>query len=255
MTRAPPLPDSAAGAAALSSSDMRRLLAAAPAAVLVVLATGCGSSSGGGQPEPTGAAVFDQSSPSAAATGTGGAPATQNTGNTGGGNTQAQWPSPEDCISYNPNNVTSRYEAGIWAIVDGNTEIMRLYGGPTENVGQKGVALAKHFRRHCFLGRNNTREEKYSYIFDYWRDPSGQNPAIADQEDDCSPYNKNNLTVENMGSGQGWRVKDHDHVLHLFDNETDARNGKLVLSKYDQICFIGNPPDSNQGQDQVSYQL
>jgi len=232
---------------------MRRLLAAAPVAVLLVLATACGSPSNTAQPPAsTGTGVFEQASPSAAATGTTGAPATQSTG---GGNTQAQWPSPEDCISYNPNNVTSRYEAGIWAIVDGNTEVMRLHGGPTENVGQKGVALAKRFKRHCFLGRSNTREEKYSYIFDYWRDPSGQNPAIADQEDDCSGYNKNNLTVENMGSGQGWRVKDHDHVLHLFDNETDARNGKLVLSKYDQICFIGNPPDSNQGQDQVSYEL
>jgi hypothetical protein len=233
---------------------MRRLLAAAPAAVLLLLASACGSSSGTGQAEPTASGVFDQTSPSAAATNTGGAPATQNTGNTGG-NTQAQWPSPEDCVSYNPSNVKSRYEAGIWAIVDGNIEVMRLHGGPSENVGEKGVALAKRFRRHCYLGRNNTREEKYSYIFDYWRDPSGQNPAIADQEDDCSPYDKNNLTVENMGSGQGWRVKDHDHVLHLFDNETDARNGKLVLSKYNQICFIGNPPDSNQGQDQVSYQL
>jgi hypothetical protein len=233
---------------------MRRLLAAAPVAVLLVLATACGSSAENSPPAPTGAGVFDQTSPSADATNAGGAPATQNTQNNGG-NTQAQWPSPEDCVSYNPNNVTSRYAAGIWAIVDGNIEVMRLHGGPSENVGQKGVALAKRYRQHCYIGRNNTREEKYSYIFDYWRNPSGQNPAIADQEDDCSGYDKNNLTVENMGSGQGWRVKDHDHVLHLFDNETDARNGKLVLSKYDKICFIGNPPDSNEGQDQVSYSL
>jgi len=231
---------------------MRRLLAAAPVAVLLVLATACGSSSNNAQPAPTGSAVFEEASPSAAATGTTGAPATQNTG---GGNTQAQWPSPEDCVSYNPGNVKSRYEAGIWVIVDGTIEVMRLHGGPSDNVGEKGLALAKRFKQHCYLGRHNTREEKYSYIFDYWRNPSGQNPAIADQEDDCSGYKKNNLTVENMGSGQGWRVKDHDHVLHLFDNETDARNGKLVLSKYDQICFIGNPPDSNEGQDQVSYEL
>jgi hypothetical protein len=56
-----------------------------------------------------------------------------------------------------------------------------------------------------------------------------------------------------MGSGYGWRVKDHDHVLHLFDNESDARKGKLVLAKYGQICSIGDPGDL--GRDVISYSL
>ena len=50
--------------------------------------------------------------------------------------------------------------------------------------------------------------------------------------------------------GTGWRVKDHDHVLHLFDNETDARNGKLVLAKSSQICYIG---DNDDGQDVATF--
>ncbi len=78
------------------------------------------------------------------------------------------------------------------------------------------------------------------------------NTTIPDQEEDCSPYDRNNLTVEDMGNGYGWRVKDHDHVLHLFDNESDARNGKLVLAKYSQICSIGFTDD---GREVVSYSL
>lgn len=163
------------------------------------------------------------------------------------------WPTPEDCISYNAANLTVHYEAGIYAVNDGAKTVLRVPGGPGENVGQKGLALAQRYRKHCFLGRTNTREDKNSYVFDYWRDASGMTPTIADQEDDCSGYNRSNLTVEDMGSGHGWRVKDHDHVLHVFDNESDARNGKLVLSKYSKICFLGNSGDDDP--DLVSYSL
>ena len=56
-----------------------------------------------------------------------------------------------------------------------------------------------------------------------------------------------------MGSGHGWRVRENDHVLHIFDNESDARAGKLVLAKYSQICFIGDSGDDEQ--DVVNYML
>jgi hypothetical protein len=42
-------------------------------------------------------------------------------------------------------------------------------------------------------------------------------------------------------------------VLHIFDNESDARAGKLVLAKYGQICFIGDSGDDEQ--DVVNYML
>jgi hypothetical protein len=163
------------------------------------------------------------------------------------------WPTPENCISYNPANITVGYAAGTYAVHDGNKTVAIVPGGPGENTGEKLLALAKRYTKHCFIGRDNQREEKHQFIFDYWRDGSGMTPAIADQEDDCSGYNRNNLTVENMGSGHGWRVKDHDHVLHVFDNESDARNGKLVLAKYSKICFLGTGGDDDP--DLVSYSL
>jgi len=163
------------------------------------------------------------------------------------------WPSPEDCVSYNPNNLTVHYEAGIHAINDGTKTVARVPGGPGENVGSKALAVAKRYKKHCYLGRHNTREDHNSYVFDYWREGSGLTTTIADQDEDCSGYNRGNLTVEDMGSGHGWRVKDHDHVLHLFDTKSDADNGKLVLVKYSRICFLGNSSDDDP--DLLSYSL
>jgi hypothetical protein len=180
-------------------------------------------------------------------------------GNDNGANTNqspppaSSWPSPEDCITYNPSNVTVQFASGTYTVSDGSKVVVRVHGQTGDNTGQKALALAQRYRSHCFIGRSNTRtEERGAYIFDYWRNASGQKPAIPGQKDDCSPYNRNNLTVEDMGDGNGWRVKDHDHVLHLFDNGNDARNGKLVLVKYSQICFIG---DAQDDQDVVSYSL
>jgi hypothetical protein len=144
------------------------------------------------------------------------------------------------------------YAAGVDSVSEGAKVVLRVPGGPGETAGEKALALAQRFGKPCFLGRDNTREERNAYIFDYWRSPSGQNPDIPEQEEDCSNYDRHNLTVEDMGDGHGWRVKDHDHVLHLFDNESDARDGKLVLSKYRTICFFGSGDD---GQDVASYSL
>ncbi len=157
-------------------------------------------------------------------------------------------------MSYNPSNLTVSFETDTYVVRDGNNPILRASGQNGDSVGQQALALAQRYRKHCFLGRGNVRTDKNSYIFDYWRSPSGLTPTIPGQEDLCSTYDNHNLTAEDMGGGDGWRVKDHDHVLQLFDNGPDARSGKLVLTKYTQICFVG---DSGVGDDPelVSYMV
>jgi hypothetical protein len=161
------------------------------------------------------------------------------------------WPSPADCVSYNPNNLTVHYEAGVHEVRDGSKVVARLHGGPGDQVGEQGLALAQRYRRHCFIGRGNGREDANAYVFDYWRDSSGKRTTIPGEDDACSAYKRGNLQVNDMGSGHGWRVKDDDHVLHVFDDESDARDGRLVLAKYGQICSLGSPPDDDQ--DYVTY--
>jgi hypothetical protein len=218
---------------------MRRISIAAPLTVLGVLlaASGCANSPAPPSSQPSTDGTLGTATETPAATDT------ATTGNPGPGTattttTTVQWPSPLDCISYNPNAITVHYEAGVWAVTENQNEIVRVYGGPSDNNGQKALALAKRYRQVCFIGRGNNRDEKDAYIFEYWRNPSGNNAPIPDSEDDCSSYNRNNLDVNDMGSGEGWRVKDHDHVLQIFDNENDAKNGKIVLAKYNQICTV-----------------
>jgi hypothetical protein len=228
-----------------------RLTAPLLLAGILIAAAGCGSKPGVADAAPLPSATTAQPSPTGQPGPTSDKPLSSTTKSTTITVT-SDWPSPEDCTSYNPSALTTQFSNGIYTVTNGSILVIRVHGQVGDNTGQKALALAQHYKRHCYIGRNNSRPDPGPFSFDYWRDASGLNPTIADQENDCSPYNKNNLTVEDMGNGDGWRVKDHDHVLHLFDNGTDARNGKLVIQKYSQACFIG---DSDNDQDVVSYWL
>ena len=222
----------------------------AVAALTLAASAGCGSASGSAQPAATQVPLLSPpASPGAGESQP--TPKPSLATSRPAGTSAPSWPSPEDCISYNPISLTVNYEAGIYSVSDGSRVVVNAAGGPGEPIGEQALALAQRFRKHCFLGRDNTREDKNSYVFDYWREASGAKPEISGQDENCSDYNRNNLTAEDMGGGYGWRVKDHDHVLHLFDSQSDARGGKLVLSKYNQICTIGYRDDADQNV--VSY--
>jgi hypothetical protein len=211
---------------------MRALILIAPLTVAAVLLTGCVSktSDSATQATPSAATAL---SPSAE-------PATSPvTAASSKPPAAPSWPTPEDCVTYNPASVSVSFAGGLYTVTDGSVVVMRVSGQTGDDVGDIALALAKHYAKHCYLGRTNNREEKNSFIFDYWRAPVSGAAPITNVEESCSPYDRHNLTVEDMGDGNGWRVKDHDHVLGLFDNQTDARNGKLVLGKYSTMCSIG----------------
>jgi len=205
---------------------------------------GCASKSNGtGALSPVGASV----SPTATSTGTTSPkPTSATTKPTGSQN--SDWPEPADCVSYNPATLTVTYASGSYRITDGSHEVLTVDGQQGDMVGQQALALAKRYQRHCYIGRDNGRADKNAYIFDYWRSDSGLNTDIPGLDDLCSDYNNKNLTVEDMGGGDGWRVKDHDHVLHLFDNSKDAHDGALVLKKYHRACSIGGGGDDDPRQ-------
>src|SRR5262245_46611351 len=158
---------------------MRRSLIAIPLALVFALATtACGGKAAPNTTEPPGTGVIGGPSETPSATA-----GTETTPPDPGPTTaapppQAQWPSPLDCISYDPNGLTSVYEAGVWSIKQGSNEIVRVYGGPSDDMGDKALALAKRYRQVCFIGRGNFRDEKEAYIFEYWRNPSGNNSPI-----------------------------------------------------------------------------
>jgi hypothetical protein len=238
---------------------MRRISMATPLVVVAVLmaASGCSSKSaqagsGGLNNAPTFATTAAPSTTAPTNT-TGATPTAKAT--TKKPTSTSDWPSPSDCVSYNPANLSldGSGSTGTFLVTDGSTVVMRLHG-QDDQVGQQALALAQRYRKHCYIGRNNHRDATGDFIFDYWRDPTGTSTTIPGEDDACSPYNNHNLTVEDMGEGQGWRVKDHDHVLHVFDNGSDARNGNTVLLKYTQICSIGEVLDSDKDLGAVTYE-
>jgi hypothetical protein len=104
--------------------------------------------------------------------------------------------------------VTYSTSDGSYTVNSGSTIVMRFKALQDDTVAAQAKVLAQRYMRHCYIGRANTRtEDRGSFIFDYWRDPSGQNPPIPGEDDICSNYNRNNLTVEDMGGGDGWRVR------------------------------------------------
>jgi hypothetical protein len=240
----------------MSSLSLRGMARVATIALLALAAgAGCATkaNNGGGTQN---AAIDPTPSATPPVTGEGGGPNPDPTGPPATSTkTQApSWPTPEDCVSYNPANLTLSFAQGRYTVADGVKVVLHVTGQSGDNTGDKALALAKRYKKHCYIGRTNNREEHNSFVFDYWRDASGQKPPIPDSEDDCGDYDRNNLTVEDMGGGSGWRVKDHDHILHLFDNGNDARNGKLVLAKYSQICRIGSDGDTDDPE-LISYSL
>src|SRR5262245_40653190 len=98
---------------------MRPIVLITPLAIAGVLAAGAGCSRAAtvAQTSPTPAPALSESATPAAS----GTPAATKTTSSA-----PVWPTPEDCISYNPNNLTVHYEAGIYAISDGSKNVMLL---------------------------------------------------------------------------------------------------------------------------------
>jgi hypothetical protein len=156
------------------------------------------------------------------------------------------WPSPADCVSHNPANLITKYNAtsAVWQVVDGSHSLLaykRLVDA------QAGLALAKAFKKHCFIGRANTRPDRYRYIMDYWLEPVQPSPSIASP--DCVAHNPANLTVANLGA-LGWRVEAGNQAIALFDTKADAEKAVLVMKHYNRNCYVGRGYD---GADRLKY--
>ncbi len=72
-----------------------------------------------------------------------------------------------DCISYNSGNLSIVDEgAGGFLLTDGNSRMLML-----DNNGDAARAklVAAGNTRQCFIGRNNNRPNRKTYIVEYWR--------------------------------------------------------------------------------------
>jgi hypothetical protein len=154
------------------------------------------------------------------------------------------WPSPADCVTHNPATVAKQYAAGLWLVVDGSHSLMAF---KQSSDADQGLALAKAFKKHCFIGRGNGKPEPYRYIMDYWLEPV--NGAAPVPNPDCVSHNPNNLTVHDLGD-TGWRVQDGSHYIIILATKADAEDAVKVMKHYNRTCFVGR---SYSGADRLEY--
>jgi hypothetical protein len=74
---------------------------------------------------------------------------------------------PEDCIGYERDRLSILDEgASGWLLTDGRSRMLVL---DNQQDAQNALILAKVYTNQCFIGRNNTRTDRLSYIVQYWR--------------------------------------------------------------------------------------
>jgi hypothetical protein len=108
----------------------------------------------------------------------------------------------------------------------------------------QGLALAKEYSQQCFVGRND--QMAAGDVMTYWLSPvSG---AAAVPSPDCIPYDASQLSV--VSSGSRWLVQTSSDAIESFVSQADANNAKLVMSHYNQHCYVGR---DYSGADRAEY--
>jgi hypothetical protein len=145
----------------------------------------------------------------------------------------------EDCVAYNPANLTVKSAGPTgWLLLDG-AHSLALFDSEAD--AEDGVRVARNSTMSCFIGRDNDRPDRYRYLVRYWKGPSGLplGPAPAF---DCVSYTSGNLKIQQYGDA-GWRLVDGGHVLLLLDTPEDAQRARLVAGEHTKLCFIGRGND------------
>lgn len=149
-------------------------------------------------------------------------------------------PSPEDCVSYDPDNLAVQdLGATGWGMVDGSHKIAIF---DTQADANDGVKVARNYTERCFIGRGNDRPDRYAYITTYFQSPSGL-PFGPAPTLDCESYDPAEVGIRDAGE-DGWRLTFDGADLPLqFDSMPDMARGRDVATDHTQLCFIGRGND------------
>src|SRR6266536_4119812 len=72
----------------------------------------------------------------------------------------------QDCIRYSTSTLSIVNEGTSgWLLTDGASRMLIL---DNQQDASNALRLARHFSRQCFIGRDNTRPDRKTYIIEYW---------------------------------------------------------------------------------------
>jgi len=133
---------------------------------------------------------------------------------------------PEDCIPYNPGNLTLVPFQSAWQMRDGNMW-MQLFD--TQQDGNNGVSVARGFNEQCFVGRGTNN------IMEYWQ--GGRNSPGPVSGEDCIGYNRSGLTIQQEPGD--WLLTDGNSRMEIYTSQAAAVRGLRVAQAHRFQCFIG----------------
>jgi hypothetical protein len=164
-------------------------------------------------------------------------------------------PSPEDCVSYNPANLTVTASGDAWLLRDG-AHAIKVFDTAAD--AEDGLRVARNWRKLCYIGRPNTGPDRYRHIINYFKEPSGLAPGLAPATIDCIPYDPSTLALyqgpEHPADPDNfyWMLRAGATPLLELHNQADALRAKIVASGYTRVCFIGA---GNSRPDPYRYQM
>jgi murein DD-endopeptidase MepM/ murein hydrolase activator NlpD len=145
---------------------------------------------------------------------------------------------PEDCVSFNPNNLTIQASGGQHLLVDGG-RFLFSFPNLQEATTARNILRQYGVNQSCFVGRPDA---SFEYLLVNSRSPVG--PASGE---DCVSFTPALLTLNTLSDGRVQMVSGNN-ALYVFPNMLEAGNALSVIKKYgfNSSCFVGRPDASLQ---------
>lgn len=145
----------------------------------------------------------------------------------------------EDCLSINSSEVQIQYEGNReYLITDGES---RIAIAADRTSARKMTRIVAQHEYHCFIGRDNQREDRSQYLVEYWKGRSDVDVHHL-RDEDCLPYNPDNLRIVDEQE-QGYLLTDGRSRMLILDDRNDAERALEWAKQHSKHCFIGRDND------------
>lgn len=144
----------------------------------------------------------------------------------------------DDCITHNVASLSlvNRGGTGGWTITDGRSLMFSFGSNKAEGEAALAIIRKYGFDRTCYVGRPNA---SMTYLLAGTSSASG-----AHGSEDCIAFNRNNLSVERVGSQ--WRLTDGRSSMKMFPNNSEAQQAVDAINRhrFNRQCYVGRPGPS-----------
>ncbi len=142
----------------------------------------------------------------------------------------------EDCMNFNPKNLSVKPSNGKYLLVDGAHSLMAF---PNKSEAYQAMKIIQHYgiNQSCFVGRP---DPSFTYMLVNGKAPSGNVSG-----DDCTSFNPKTIELKKINGR--WKIVDGSQWVFDFEgNYAEAKQPFLIIKKYGftKSCFVGRPKPS-----------